>query len=136
MIPLSSHSSSGPERHSALGELADVERWARRTRAAGCQRSFVSEEVLDGTVFSVHTSTSNGMHHVLDISSGTAVDSRQPVVAPPTEAERAMLRSVVRAVLDLVGRDSGTARADVTLTAQGPRIATFQLGDAPPGAAE
>ncbi|MEU5510780.1 hypothetical protein [Streptomyces fungicidicus] len=113
----------------AFRELAEVEIWAEHTEASGHPRLYVSEEALDGPAFSVGTSTRNGMHQVVDIAPRPTED--HPRATPPTEAECAVLRSVVRAVLDLVGHETGLARTQVALTARGPRIARLRLGDAP-----
>ncbi|WP_406472004.1 hypothetical protein OH738_40500 (plasmid) [Streptomyces hirsutus] len=126
--------SSTPSRDSAdpsmaFQELAEVEIWAEHTEASGHPRSYVSTESLDGPVFSVGTSTRNGMHQVVDIAARPTKD--HPQATPPTEAECAALRSVVRAVLDLVGHETGSAHTQVALTARGPRIARLQLGDVP-----
>ena len=58
------------------------------------------------------------MHEVVDISSSSGL---------PDEATRVVLRSVVRAVLDLAGYESGSAHTDVVLTAHGPRISALRL---------
>ncbi|MFF5039884.1 MULTISPECIES: hypothetical protein [Streptomyces] len=111
----------------AFRELAEVEFWAEHAEAPGHPRSYVSTESLDGPVFSVGTSTRSGMHQVVDISARPTDD--HPRATPPTEAECAVLRSVVRAVLDLVGHETGSAHTQVALTARGPRIARLQLGE-------
>lgn len=111
----------------AFQELAEVEFWAEHAEVAGHPRSYVSTESLDGPVFSVGTSTRSGMHQVVDISARPTED--HPRATPPTEAECAVLRSMVRAVLDLVGHETGSAQTQVALTARGPRIARLQLGE-------
>lgn len=117
---------AGPR--TAFEELADVERWAERTSTGAGAASYVSDKLLEGPLFAVSTSTSNGMHHIVGISPGPA-PGREPAAEAPTAAESAVLRSVARAALDLVGHESGTARVEVVLTARGPRIAAFRLGD-------
>jgi hypothetical protein len=111
----------------AFRELAEVEFWAEHTKVPRHPRSYVSTESLDGPIFSVGTSTRSGMHQVVDISARPTED--HPQATPATEAECAVLRSVVRAVLDLVGHETGSARTQVALTARGPRIARLQLGE-------
>jgi hypothetical protein len=113
----------------AFRDLAEVEFWAEQAEASGHPRSYVSTESFDGPVFSVRTSTRSGMHQVVDISARPTEDHSQ--ATSPTDAECTVLRSVVRAVLDLVGHETGSARTQVALTARGPRIARFQLGDVP-----
>lgn len=120
------------EPYTLLDEIAVMEHWAERVAASG-SRSYVSEQDLDGAVFSVTTSTSDGMHRILDVSAQRSVDGQGPDLAAPTEAELTMLRSVVRAVLDVVGHECGAARTAVALTSWGPRIATLQLGNVSPG---
>jgi hypothetical protein len=119
----------GAEPRTDFQELADVERWAERTGAGAGAASYVSDQPLDGPLFGVSTSTSNGMHHIVGISPGPT-PGRRPAAEAPTAAERAVVQSVARAALDLVGHESGTARVEVVLTARGPRIAAFRLGEA------
>ncbi|MFI5754886.1 hypothetical protein [Streptomyces sp. NPDC051569] len=103
-----------------LQELSAVERWAQRAGAGGRPEPYTSEESLEGPEFSVETMTRNGMHRVVGM---TAREQRgDPDPGGPTETEAAVLRSVVRALLDLAGHESGPARTGVVLTARGPRI--------------
>jgi hypothetical protein len=46
-----------------------------------------------------------------------------------SEAERAVLRATVRAVLDLEGHEQGPVLSDVVLTARGPRLLAWWPGD-------
>ncbi|MEU0036330.1 hypothetical protein [Streptomyces sp. NPDC006333] len=121
--------SDGAEPRTAFQELADVERWAERKGSGAGAASFVSDRPLNGPLFGVSTATNNGMHHIVGISP-RPTPGQEPAAEPPTAAERAVLRSVVRAALDLVGHESGDAWVEVVLTARGPRIATFRLGEA------
>lgn len=105
-----------------------MERLADHIEVANNVRSYASEETLDGPVFGVATSSSEGMHHILDIFSHLPVDGQEPALQEATEAELTLLRSVVRAALDVVGHECGAARTTVALTGSGPRIATIQLG--------
>ncbi|MFF4270359.1 hypothetical protein [Streptomyces sp. NPDC001536] len=111
--------SSGP-----LRELAEVERWAARSGPGAQGGRESAEGPVEGPVFVVRTATGNGMHHVVGVT-------RPSAGAAPGEAELAVLRSVVRAVLDLVEHECGAARTEVALTPRGPRVVDLRLdGDA------
>ncbi|AYC41739.1 hypothetical protein AQI84_15730 [Streptomyces griseorubiginosus] len=126
--------SSSPSRDTAdpsmaFRDLAEVEFWAKDTEVSGHPRSYVSTGSLEGPVFDVGTSTRSGMHQVVGIRALPTDGHTQ--ATPPTEPECAVLRSVVRAVLDLVGHETGSARTQVVLTTRGPQIARLQLDDVP-----
>ncbi|MER6381355.1 hypothetical protein [Streptomyces sp. NPDC001250] len=123
------------EPYAPLDEIAAMERLAERVKVASNSRSYASEEMLDGPMFSVTTSSSEGMHHILDISPQQPVDSQESVHPGATESELTLLRSAVRAALDVMGHEFGAARTTVAITDSGPRIATIQLDDVSPDAA-
>ncbi|MFD3842968.1 hypothetical protein ACFWWC_43135 [Streptomyces sp. NPDC058642] len=107
-----------------LRELADVERWAARSGPGVQGWCEAGEGPVEGPVFVVRTATSNAMHQVVGVT-------RPSAGAAPDEAELAVLRSVVRAVLDLVEHECGAARTEVALTPRGPRVVDLRLdGDA------
>ncbi|WP_052745192.1 MULTISPECIES: hypothetical protein [unclassified Streptomyces] len=107
-----------------LRELADVERWAARSGPGAQGWREATEGPVEGPVFVVRTATSDGMHQVVGVT-------RPSAGVAPDEAGLAVLRSVVRAVLDLVEHERGTARTEVALTPRGPRVVGLRLdGDA------
>jgi len=50
-----------------------------------------------------------------------------PGSAPPSEDEQTVLRSAVRALLDLTGHETGRARTEVLLTGRGPQVLSCSL---------
>jgi hypothetical protein len=117
-----------PER--ALRELTTVERWAERFGAGGRPAAEPPEDSMDGPEFSVETTTRNGMHRVVGIAGTPGRGDPCRAVAALSETERSILRSVVRALLDLAGHECGPARTEVVLTAHGPRIVGYRLNGA------
>lgn len=105
----------------------DAERWAAHVETARRSGVYIAHEPLEGPVFCVETRSSNGMHQVVSISSGQAHQEQSSAPVPSDEAELAVLRSAVTAVLDLARYESGVARTDVVLTARGPRISALRL---------
>lgn len=105
----------------AFADLSAVERWAGRAGADGRPTAYIAREVLDGPQFSVATETDDGMHRVVAISGGD----------PAGAADEAVLRSLVRSLLDLVGHERGPARTEVVLTASGPRVLECRLDEFP-----
>lgn len=114
-----------PER--ALRELSSVERWAEQVGTGDRPDPKTPQEPLEGPEFSVETTTKNGMHRVVGIVSRPTRGDPCRGAVPPSETERSVLRSVVRALLDLAGHESGPARTEVVLTAHGPRVVAYQL---------
>lgn len=102
-----------------LQELAIVERLADLTGSGGGPVTDLRDEAPQGPEFSVETMTRDGMHHVIGIT------GRQHEAL--AEAERAVLRSAVMALLDLAGHDAGLARTSVVLTGSGPRVVACEL---------
>ncbi|WP_446039167.1 hypothetical protein [Streptomyces sp. SID1121] len=120
------HSPDRANLRHALQDLSTVERWAERVASGGRPEPYAAQESLDGPQFSVETETENGMHTVAGIVAlAPAPDTG---TAGLDETERAVLRSLVRALLDLAGHESGPARTHVVLTPGGPRVAACQLG--------
>ncbi|MCJ1678329.1 hypothetical protein MTF65_13420 [Streptomyces sp. APSN-46.1] len=107
------HEPDLPDLPRLLRELSAVEPGAGRRAGEGGPGPDDAAEPLDGPGFEVETRSVAGMHTVVAI---TAEDR------PPSEAERVLLRSVVRALLDLAGYESGSARTRVVLTKHGYRI--------------
>ncbi|WP_438319599.1 hypothetical protein ACSHWO_36575 (plasmid) [Streptomyces sp. HUAS TT3] len=114
-----------------LQDLSAVERWAehigteRPPASAGHSGPDGGYRGWDGIEFGVDTMTRTGMHHITHITarrrSGTGP-------APePAEGDRAVLRSSVRALLDMAGHESGPAHTVVALTPQGPRVLSCRL---------
>ncbi|MFD6888484.1 hypothetical protein [Streptomyces sp. NPDC059957] len=95
-----------------LRELSATQRWAEGLVAEEQSAPEHVEEPLEGPRFTVETRTEGGMHTVVGIAAGE----------PPTEAQQSLLRSAVRALLDLAGHEAGTAHTAVVLTDRGPRI--------------
>lgn len=122
-------SNDGAHAYHSLDEIRVVERLAEHVAAASDARCYVSEETLDGPVFSVTTFSREGMHHIVGPVSQCGLDAPEPAPCAATEAELVLLRSLVRAALDVVGHEQGGARVAVALTGSGPRIAAIQLGD-------
>ncbi|MEV6162553.1 hypothetical protein AB0L71_11625 [Streptomyces sp. NPDC052052] len=73
----------------------------------------------DGPVFVVETESDDGMHEVVGI--------RHPDDVRPSEENRTELRSAVRALLDLIGHETGPARTEVLLHAGGPQVLSCSL---------
>ena len=87
---------------SALKELTAI-----RGRPAG---SLDERPDPDARALTVETTTNEGMHCVV---------STTPQLA---EEEAADVRSLVRALLDLLGHEHGPARVEIAVTPSGPRI--------------
>ncbi|MFF2520958.1 hypothetical protein [Streptomyces liangshanensis] len=120
------HSPDGADLRHALQDLTTVERWAERAASGGRPEPYAAQESLDGPQFSVETETENGMHTVAAI---VALPPGQDAGAGALgETDRAVLRSLVRSLLDLAGHEAGPARTHVVLTPGGPRVAACQLG--------
>ncbi|GAB2698233.1 hypothetical protein [Kitasatospora kifunensis] len=114
-----------------LQELSAIEEWARRVGGGGGGGPDEYPTPVD-PVLCVETMTGSGMHRVVAISSATIPAVRTPLA----EAPAAALRSLVRALLDLVGHQEGPAHTKVALTAHGPRIVACRLGEAMPAQPE
>ncbi len=108
-----------------LGELAAVE---RRGGTGGGDRD------CDGTAarFTVETDTVHGMHAVVAITAPPVPGGG--AAPPPGEAQAAVLRSLVRSLLDLAGHGSGRASTTVALGPGGPHVLACRLGTAADGA--
>ncbi|WP_329529743.1 hypothetical protein OG568_48510 (plasmid) [Streptomyces sp. NBC_01450] len=119
--------------NAALSEMKDAERLAEYIEVMRSSGSYVTHDVPDGPVFSIETRSANGMHHIVGIEPRQLSD-QQEVLPPPGEADSAVLRSAVRGLLDLTGYESGTARVEVVLLPQGPRINAIWLDAAHWGA--
>ncbi|TXJ86569.1 hypothetical protein E2C11_00900 [Streptomyces lavendulae] len=103
----------------ALRDLSAVERWAAHPGSG-------AEERGEGPRFGVATESSDGMHQVVGITWNAPAGA-----APwgePAEADRAVLHSSVRALLDMAEHESGPAHTEVVLTARGPRVLSCRLG--------
>lgn len=108
--------------------LSEAERWAAAVAACGSAEPYLAEKRPPGSTFGVETATEDGMHQVVAITGASGRDDPStPDPARLTEADLAELRSVVRALLDLVGHESGRATTDVVLTAAGPHIVACKL---------
>ncbi|MEU8431303.1 hypothetical protein AB0F18_00020 [Streptomyces sp. NPDC029216] len=102
--------------------------WAGRAVAGRYPGPHLVEELLTGPQFSVETFSVDGMHLVAGI---TAEGHAEPL----SDEDRAGVRAVVRALLDLAGYESGTTRTDVLITARGSRIAASREPYGKPGTA-
>lgn len=100
-----------------LRELSTVEPSAERLAAGGHPGPYHVPEPLDGPGYEVETRTEAGMHTVVGITADL----------PPSDGDRVLLRSVVRALLDLAGHDEGTAHTRVVLTPRGPQITSCRV---------
>ncbi|MEU8627504.1 hypothetical protein [Streptomyces sp. NPDC048669] len=118
-------SPDGTELRQAFADLTTVERWAEHVASGVHSRPYAAPESLEGPQLSVETRTEDGMHTVAGIVEWPPGDDAG--VAVLDEAERAVLRSLVRSLLDLAGHESGTARTRVVLTPVGPRVTACQL---------
>lgn len=107
-------------------DLSSVEGWADSLGAAAGHRPYAANEPIEGPEFSVVTETVKGMHRVVSIVPQPEDEDAAP--APASEEDAAVLRSLVRSLLDLAGYEDGPARAQVVLTAFGPRIVECCLG--------
>ena len=124
----------------ALRDLSAVERWAAHTGtggpwdggapdggepAGGVPDGPVADEGWQGPRFGVATESCDGMHEVVGITWSA------PAGGPcgePAEADRVVLHSSVRALLDMAEHESGPAHTVVVLTARGPRVLSCRLG--------
>lgn len=110
-------SPDGTELRQAFQDLSTVERWAERVASGVQSHPYTAPESLEGPQLSVETRTENGMHTVAGIVEWPpGADTGLAVL---DETERAVLRSLVRSLLDLAGHESGTARTRVVLTPSG-----------------
>ncbi|MFG2675175.1 hypothetical protein [Streptomyces sp. NBC_00304] len=118
-------SPDGTELRQAFQDLSTVERWAEHVASGVHSRPYTTPESLEGPQLSVETRTEDGMHTVAGIEAWPP--GGDSGVAVLDETERAVLRSLVRSLLDLAGHESGTARTRVVLTPVGLRVAACQL---------
>ncbi|MFF2013558.1 hypothetical protein ACFVWY_31460 [Streptomyces sp. NPDC058195] len=118
-------SPDGAELRQAFQDLSTVERWAERVACGALSHPYTAAEPWEGPQLSVETRTENGMHMVAGIVEWPP--GSDTGVAVLDETQRAVLRSLVRSLLDLAGHESGTARTRVVLTPLGPRVASCQL---------
>lgn len=110
-------------------DLSAMEGWTDSLGADGRRRPYSADECLEGPEFSVVTETENGMHRVVAIVAlPKGRDGDGPPPPPASESDAAVLRSLVRSLLDLAGHEAGRARTQVVLTAFGPRIARCRIG--------
>ncbi|WP_416484729.1 hypothetical protein [Streptomyces sp. CL12] len=127
----------------ALRDLSAVERWAAHTgnggpsdggvptdgggpSDGGAPDGPVADGAWEGPRFGVATESCDGMHEVVGITW-----SAPPGAGPcgePAEADRVVLHSSVRALLDMAEHESGPAHTVVVLTARGPRVLSCRLG--------
>ncbi|CAL2070298.1 hypothetical protein FSY75_20615 [Streptomyces sp. TR1341] len=115
----------------ALRDLSAVERWAAHTgnggpSDGGAPDGPVADGAWEGPRFGVATESCDGMHEVVGIT-WSAPPGAGPCGAP-AEADRAVLHSSVRALLDMAEHESGPAHTVVVLTARGPRVLSCRLG--------
>ena len=124
----------------ALRDLAAVERWARDAGAPA------SAGPAADARYDVEAMTVDGMHQVVrstgaTVGGGEAGGQGEGAGAPcgearpPNAEERAALGSVVRALLDLAGHESGPSRIGVAFTDGWPRIVAWDLSPGPACAA-
>ncbi|MBA0053682.1 hypothetical protein E0L36_23295 [Streptomyces sp. AJS327] len=106
----------------------DLDRWA----AAAPAGPHLVEEYLPGPRISVDTLSREGMHTVTAMTAHHRRGAELLYPAPLSEEERAGVRSVVRALLDLAGFETGPAHTRVVVTPDGPRIAAATPRLAPP----
>ncbi|RCH59754.1 hypothetical protein DT019_37755 [Streptomyces sp. SDr-06] len=122
-------SGAGRGRGEVIRSRSQFDAWARRSPRMPC----VLEEHLAGSEVVVETFSHAGMHEVIDVTAvrGKAVE---PLIDAPGQVVTA--RTVVRALLDLVGLEFGFVRTWVVLTPAGPRIAEVEVaGGSVPSAA-
>ncbi|MBJ7004251.1 hypothetical protein ACFYMX_17835 [Streptomyces griseofuscus] len=125
----------------ALRDLSAVERWAAHTGTGGPSDGGapdgggpvgggpdgpVVDEGWQGLRFGVATESCDGMHEVVGIT-WSAPAGGGPC-GEPAEADRVVLHSSVRALLDMAEHESGPAHTVVVLTARGPRVLSCRLG--------
>ncbi|MGW4884396.1 hypothetical protein [Streptomyces murinus] len=115
----------------ALRDLSAVERWAAHTgnggpSDGGAPDGPVADGAWEGPRFGVATESCDGMHEVVGIT-WSAPPGAGPCGAP-AEADRVVLHSSVRALLDMAEHESGPAHTVVVLTARGPRVLSCRLG--------
>ncbi|MFY4717176.1 hypothetical protein [Streptomyces sp. LaBMicrA B280] len=104
----------------ALRDLSAVERWAAHTGTG-------AEETWEGPRFGVATESCDGMHEVVGITWSAPAGAGPR--GEPAEADRVVLHSSVRALLDMAEHESGPAHTEVVLTRRGPRVLSCRLGD-------
>lgn len=111
----------------ALRDLSTVEWWAAHTGTGRASDDGGEEGTGEEAEFGVDTVTRDGMHQVVGIT------CRAPAgVGPgrePAEADRAVLHSSVRALLDMAEHEDGPAHTVVILTPRGPRVLSCRLAD-------
>ncbi|OIK25175.1 hypothetical protein VT52_023475 [Streptomyces malaysiense] len=119
----------------ALRDLSAVERWAAHTGTGGPSdggspdgpdAEGMREGTWEGPRFGVATQSRDGMHQVVGITRGTPAGTGP--CGEPAEADRVVLHSSVRALLDMAEHESGPAHTVVVLTARGPRVLSCRLG--------
>lgn len=98
--------------HSLLEEVHAVADWP------GQSPTHNTDHFLAAAPLRVNPQTINGIHEVTAI---TAVRGRNGLSAY-SEEQAACVRSAVRALLDLMGHESGSTTTEIALTAAGPRI--------------
>ncbi|MFC7864214.1 hypothetical protein ACFU5B_10400 [Streptomyces murinus] len=109
----------------ALRDLSAVERWAAHTGTGGPDGAVV-DEGWQGPRFGVATESCDGMHEVVGIT--WSAPAGGGLCGEPAEADRVVLHSSVRALLDMAEHESGPAHTVVVLTARGPRVLSCRLG--------
>lgn len=112
-----------------LPDLEAIERWARDV---GGWAGTASEDAR----YDVETITVDGMHHVVRSTSrspGGSAGVPPDAARPPNAAQCAAVRSVVRALLDLAGHQSGPSRIGVAFTDGRPRVVAWDVAPQPGG---
>ncbi|MBC3839761.1 hypothetical protein GXW82_04520 [Streptacidiphilus sp. 4-A2] len=122
-----SRARAGAELDSAFADLSAVERWAGSVGAGSRPGPYIAQDPLEGRQYCVMTETTDGMHRVVAITARPVPGDPRPA----QEADQAVLRSLVRSLLDLAGHERGAARTEVVLTAAGPRVLECRLEDPP-----
>ncbi|MEU8693647.1 phosphoribosylglycinamide synthetase [Streptomyces sp. NPDC048665] len=109
---------------------AELTAWTARRPADPAVGPYLLEEFLTGPVFAVHTLTADSMHHVLAITAhqddGGTVTEVYP--APLDSRERAELRAVATALLDLADYRFGVTCTRMVLTPHGARVVAAEDG--------
>ena len=109
----------------AAGPLAGTpEDWLERSveyEGTGARRrTYECGDPMDGPELEIRTSTESGMHRVVSIGPASADDEAE--LSALSQADVALIRSTVMALLDLAGHESGPARTCVVMTPDGPRV--------------
>lgn len=92
----------------------------RRLHAAGDPTSGASRQPRAGTLLSVETLTSAGVHHVIGISARLSGGWLHP--APLPAPDQLAVEKQAIALLDQVGYQRGPAHTEVVLAIDGPRV--------------